>query len=217
MSVATFESVDKSNAQLIRKPLEGLVFVKRYLAADQPITKVWTSAAGLIIPAGYVHVGLTDKSAGAKWGRDVASSDTESWGKAQPSRRDITKDVTTLQIAMQETKRVTMELYVGADYSGVKADADGNLVLDKPRRPQALDWRAFVLCKDGDGADAQYWLDWLPNCQVTGMEDQAYTEGEAVLRTVTLTGYEDPTVRTAHRQIHGGPGLDIQAMGFTPV
>lgn len=216
MSFTTFESVDKSNQKLIRKPLEGLVFVKRWAEGDAPITQVYTTEGGLIIPAGYEHVGLTDKKAGAKWGRDVATSDVESWGKGEPTRRDITKDVTTLQVTMQESKRITMELHNNTDLSGVKADAAGNIVVDKPRRPQPLDWRAFVLSKDGDGADAIYWLDWLPNCQVTGMEDVTYSEEDALVRTVTFTGYEDPQVRTAHRQVWGGPGVDAVDMGFPP-
>ena len=74
---------------------------------------------------------------------------------------------------------------------------------------------AQVLAKDGDGADAIYWLDWLPMAQVTGMEDVENSESTERAYTVTMTGYEDPVVRTAHRQVWGGPGIDAIAMGFS--
>ena len=116
---------------------------------------------------------------------------------------------------MQESKRQVFELHGGVDLSAVKADTDGNIVIDKPNRPQSIDWRVFVLCKDGDGADAIYWLDWLPMAQVTGVEDVENSETAERAYTVTMTGYEDPEVRTAHRQVWGGPGLNVTGMGFT--
>lgn len=215
MSVETFESVRSPNVKNIRKALAGAVFVKRYEDADPEVTQVWTTAGGLLVPAGYEDVGVLSKSSALKLARDVNTSDVESWGFSQPSRRDITADVTTIQFTMQESKRIAMELHGGVDLSGVTPDVDGNIVVDKPQRPQALDWRVFVLCKDGDGADAIYWLDWLPNAQVTGMEDQEFSEANEKAYTVTVTGYEDPALNTAHRTIWGGPGIDPAAMGFT--
>lgn len=215
MSVQTFESVQTANVKNIRKALAGAVFVKRWAAGDAPITKVYTAASGLVVPSGYTHVGVTSKESGLKFGRDTDTADVESWGYSQPTRRDITSDVTTLQFTMQESKRSVFELYNGTDLSAVTPDTDKNIVMDKPRRPQALDWRVFVLSKDGDGPDAVYWLDWLPNAQVTGVEDQEYTEDSELAYTVTMTGFEDPDVLTAHRKVWGGPGIDTDAMGFT--
>lgn len=218
MSVETFDSVRSPNVKNIRKALAGAVFVKRYADADPAIVKVWTTAGGLLIPAGYIDVGVLSKSSAVKLARDTNTSDVESWGYSQPSRRDITSDVTTIQVTMQEAKKQAMELHGGVDLAGVTPDVDGNLVIDKPSRPQALDWRVLVLCKDGDGADAIYWLDWLPNAQVTGVEGQEYSDANELAYTVTFTGYADPTVGTAHRQIWGGPGIDhttATGTGFT--
>lgn len=214
MAVQTFDSVRDPNVKNIRKALAGAVFVKRYADADTPITKVWTVAGGLLVPAGYVDVGILSKGSAVKLARDTNTSDVESWGYTQPTRRDITSDVTTIQFSMQESKRTAMELHGGLDLSAVLPDADGNIVIDKPTRPQTLDWRVFVLSKDGDGADAIYWLDWLPNAQVTAMEDQEYSDANEKIYTVTMTGYEDPVVLTAHRTIWGGPGIDDVAMDF---
>lgn len=215
MTVATWESVQTPNVKNIRKPLAGAVFVKRWAADDTPITTVWTTADGLTIPSGYVHVGVTSKSSTLKIGRDTDSADVESWGYSQPTRRDLTRDVTTMQFTMQESKKQVFELHAGVDLAQVKSDAQNNIIIDKPKAPQALDWRVIVLSKDGDGADAVYWLDWLPNARVTGVEDQEYGEENELAYAVTLTGFEDPAVRTAHRKIWGGPGIDVVGMGFT--
>lgn len=215
MSVQTFDGARTPNVKNIRKALAGAVFVKRWASGDAPITKVYTTAGGLIIPTGYKDVGVLSKSSAVKFARDTNTADVESWGYAQPTRRDITSDITTVQFTMQESKREVFELHGGVDLSGVTPDSDKNVIIDKPGRPQSLEWRVFVLCKDGDGAKAIYWLDWLPFAQVTGMEDVENSESAERAYTVTMTGYEDPAVRTAHRQVWGGPGIDLAAMGFT--
>lgn len=215
MSIPTFDSVRNPNVKNIRKALAGAVFVKRYDDADVPITKVYTTAGGLVIPTGYKDVGVLSKGSAVKLARETNTADVESWGYGAPTRRDITNDVTTIQFSMQESKRQVFELYNSVNLSAVVPDSDKNIIIDKPRSPQTQDWRVFVLCKDGDGPDAIYWLDWLPNCQVTGFEDQENSEATEKVYTVTVTGYEDPAVRTAHRQVWGGPGIDLAAMGFS--
>lgn len=215
MSVTTFDSIRGHNTKLIRKALAGVVFAKRYAAEDEPITQVYKKTTGLVIPAGYKSVGVTSKSAAAKFARDTETAEVESWGYGDPTRQDLTKDVTSLQFTMQESKRLSFELYNSVDLSGVKADANGNIVMDKPTTPQSLDWRIFTLSRDGDGPNAIYFLKWLPNCRVTGVEDQELSDGSELAYTVTVTGFTDPTELTAVREVWGGPGLDITGMGFT--
>lgn len=213
----TFQSLDTTNNALIRKPLQGLVFAKRVEAADTEVKQVYTALGGLLLPAGYLSVGKVAKKEGVKFARDTDSSEVESWGSGQPTRRDITKDITTVQFTMQESRRIAFELYTGADLSQVKPDTDKNIVIDKPSTPQSMPYRLFVLSKDGEGAKAIYWLDWLPNATVTAVEDQTYTADDEMAYTVTMTGYEDPKYHTAHRKVWGGPGIDAAAMGFTAV
>lgn len=215
MSVASFDSIRDTNTRLIRKALAGVVFVKRYEPEDDPITQIYTTAAGLIIPPGYIDVGAISKSAAVRFARETSNSDVESWGFGEPTRRDIVRDVTTMQFTMQESKKQVFELYNSVDLSQVTADEDGNVIVDKPSRPQRLDWRAFTLSKDGDGPDSIYFLKWLPNAQVTSIEDQSWSEDSEVSYTVTMTGYEDPALKTAVREVWGGPGLDAAAMGFS--
>lgn len=214
MTVQSFDTVKNHNKLLIRKALEGSIFIKPYVETDAPITKIWTAAGGLIIPTGFVDVGLLNKKSAQKWARDTDSADTESFGYGEPTRRDITKDVSTVDFSMQESKRRVLELYNGADYSGVTADTDGNIVIDKPSRPQVRLWTLLSLSKDGDAADAIYFARIMPMCQVTKIGDQTLGEDEEVLYPVTMTGYREPAYKTAVREIWGGPGIDRAAMGF---
>lgn len=214
MSVASFDSVKDHNVLNIRKALAGALFVKRFEEDDTPITKVWSESAGLIVPADYVSVGVTAKGSPPQFGRDMQTSDVESWGHAEPTRSDVSRDVDTLQFTAQESKLIVFELYRGANYSSVTPDADGNIVLDKPSTTSTQFWRAFTLSKDGDGTDAIYWIDWLPRCSVTAVENQTLGEDTELQYTVTLTGYQDKAVSTSRRTIWGGPGLDAKDMGF---
>lgn len=217
MSVQTFDQIKGHNTKLIRKALAGAVFAKRYAPEDEPITQIYTAADGLVIPAGYESVGVTSKSSAAKFARDTETAEVESWGYGDPTRQDLIKDVTSLQFTMQESKRQVFELYNSMDLAAVKADAEGNIIMDKPSTPQALDWRIFTLSRDGDGPNAIYFLKWLPNCRVTAVEDQELSDGAELAYTVTVTGFSDPELLTAVREVWGGPGLQITDMGFTKV
>lgn len=211
--MATFAEVKGHNRSLIRKILEMSIFAKPVEDDDEEITQVWTSD-GLVVPPGYISVGLTTKDDGASWTRTQESSDVTSHGYAEPTRRDITSDVTGLSFTMQESKRQALELYHHLDLSSITTDSDGNFYFDKPPRPVQRNWRILALGKDGDGLEAIYVARWLPNAQVTENAEQAWSEGTELRYPATLTGYTDDKFHTSFREIWGGPGLDHEAMGF---
>ena len=211
--MATFNDIKGHNPKNIRKILEMAIFVKRYADADEEITSIW-DGTGLTLPAGYESVGLTTKSDGATWQRDQEVSDVTSHGYAEPTRRDILSDQTGLNFTAQEAKRTTLELDKGVDLSAVMPDANGNLVIDKPSRPQPLYWRVLAIGKDGDGPDAIYVVRWLPRAQVTENAEQNWSEESELTFPSTFSAYTDPEVGTSMREIWAGPGLDHAEMGF---
>ena len=211
--MATFNDIKGHNPKNIRKILEMAIFVKRYDDADEEITSIW-DGTGLVLPAGYESVGLTTKSDGATWQRDQEVSDVTSHGYAEPTRRDILADQTGLNFTAQEAKRTTLELDKGVDLSSVEPDANGNLVIDKPSRPQPLYWRVLAIGKDGDGPDAIYVVRWLPRAQVTENAEQNWSEESELTFPSTFSAYTDPEVGTSMREIWAGPGLDHAEMGF---
>lgn len=214
--MATYDEImDGQDRRKILKAMAGAVFVKPYDEADEQITSIHATTTGLVIPTGYENVGMLRKSEAVAWAREIDTSDVESWGYGEPTRRDRVKDETTMKFIMQESKRSVLELYNDVDYSGVTPDVDGNLVLDKPATARGREWRAFVLSKDGDGDDAIYLFRALPNCQVTDMDEQKWGDDEEIAYGVTLTGYRDPDWGTALREIWAGPGLDAVGRGFT--
>ena len=214
MPVKTFNEVKGHKGSNIRKVLEMAIFVKPEEDSDTEITQVWTAASGLVVPTGYMPVGLVTKDDGAKWSREQDMAEVESMGYSEPTRRDILKDVSGLSFTMQESKRTSMELFHGLDLSTVTTDADGNFFFDKASRPVSRKWRVLALGKDGDGPDAIYVARWLPRAQVTENGEQAWTEGDEVKYPASFSSYTDEKFGTSFREIWGGPGLDHTGMGF---
>jgi hypothetical protein len=212
--VPTFNDLQTRFQELIRKGLEGSVFVKRYVDGDDEITTLKDATGLLALPTGYTDVGYLTKDQGVQWTRDVGTSDVESHGAAEPTRRDITSDVTGLQFTMQESKRQVFELYDGQDLGGVTQDANGNVSWDKPDRPASIYYRALVLFKDGDGADAVYFAKWLPRAQVTDRGEQSWNENDELQYPVTLTAFNDGTVGSSARTLWAGPAATLTKMGF---
>lgn len=211
--MATFTEVKGHAPSNIRKPLELSIFVKPYDDEDEEITQLW-DGSGLVVPTGYVSVGLVTKDDGATWSRDQETADVTSHGYAEPTRRDITSDVSGLAFTMQESKRQAMEIYHSLDLSEITTDSNGNFYFDKASRPAQRRYRVLALGKDGDGLDAIYMARWLTNAQVTENGQQAWTEGTEVQYPATFTAYFDELMGTSLREIWGGPGLDHEAMGF---
>ena len=211
--MVTFAEVNGHNGANIRKILEMSIFVKPVEEADEEVTKVY-DATGVVVPVGYVGVGMTTKADGATWPRDQEVSEVESHGYGEATRRDWVKDVMGLSFTMQESKRQVLEIHHGMDLAGVTTDADGNFYFDKPARPASRQYRVLALGKDGDGPDAIYVARWLPRVDVTENGEQAWTEGEEIKYPVTMNGKVDAEFGTSFREIWGGPGLDHVAMGF---
>lgn len=216
--MADWESLKNHQNALIRKALEGSVFVAPYSATG--ITSVTGSDSSLnALPAGYEDVGFISDD-GAQFSRDVDSSDVTSWGSVEPTRRDITSDVTTLQIAMQETKKTTIGLYTGADMSAVTADASsGEVQVEKPDRPAAKYYRVLSVAVDLSDAGDIYVCRYLPRASVTDFDDQAFqsSDDDPILWSVTMTGYNDAASGFSERYQFGGPGWKalLGAMGFS--
>lgn len=211
----TFNELQDHFTELIRKGLEGSFFVKKYAEADAPITALKDATGLLAVPTGYEDVGVLTKDQGLQWTRSIDSSDTMSLGYSEPTRRDITSDVTGLQFTAQESKLKVFELYEGVDLTGIDQDANGNVSWDKPDRPASLYYRGLALFKDGDGADAIYFGSWLPRFQVTNRGEQSWNEGAEVQYPLTLTAYQDSAVGTSKRSLWAGPPATLTKMGFS--
>lgn len=210
----TFDSLQNHADTLIRKGLQGSIFVAPTSVTDEIATL--KDATGLLaLPAGYTDVGRITKDQGASWTRAVETSDVTSLGSATPTRTDIVSVTSGLSFTMQESKRQVFELHNGQDLSAVTYDANGNVSFDAPDRPADLYYRVLALFKDGEGADAVYFAKWLPRAKVTDTGEQSWNESNEIQYPVTLRAFVDDSVGTAVRTLWAGSPERLTAMGFT--
>src|SRR5690606_22568120 len=158
--MANYSALANKQSELIRKALDGSVFVAPR-SADK-LTNL-TDATGLLeLPEGWDDLGLLSTD-GAQFGRDVSSSEVTSWGQVGPTRSDITADTTTLSFTAQETKLLTIGMYTGADLAAIVADSTtGEVQISKPTRPKAREYQALSLAVDENEAGEIYIARYLP-------------------------------------------------------
>ncbi|MFE0021907.1 hypothetical protein [Amycolatopsis sp. NPDC059021] len=217
-ATTTYDALKKKQSALIRKALEGSIFIADYSAQLPTALTSGASADLLALPAGYEDIGWVDKADGATWSQSLDTSDVTSWGAVEPTRTDIKKETAGLKFTAQETKKRTLELYEGVNLSGVTPDATtGEVRFSRPSRPSPRHFRAFGLFVDGAGADTIYVAKLAPKATVTDKENQKWTDNDdPVGYGVTLTAKYDDAAKTAMSYFFGGPGWKalLEQMGF---
>jgi hypothetical protein len=127
--------------------------------------------------------------------------------------------VTTLQIAMQETKSATIGLYTGADMTAITADpTSGEVQIEKPATPTARFYRVLALGVDLTNDGELYVARFLPRAKVDDYDDQAFqsSDDEALLWSVTFKSFVDSSLGYSEKWLFGGPGWAAltSSMGF---
>jgi hypothetical protein len=223
--VADYEALKNKQSELIRKALEGSVFINPDLTGASAITNLTTYTAGppavidlAPLPTGYDDLGWLTND-GAAFSRDVSTSEVTSWGSVSPTRTDITSDTTTMSVTAQETKLLTIGLATGADLSAAVAALNtGEVSIAKPARPKSRHYRVLSLAVDLGDAGEIYIARFLPRAKVTGYSEQSFGGGDdPITWGVTFTGEEDSDLGYSERWIFGGAGWNalVEDMGFT--
>lgn len=195
-------------SELIRKALEGSIFVAPFTA--MPITAMTTGAGSALtaLPAGYTDVGFVEKKSAVTWSRKITTEEVMVWGDIFPARRDITKDDSQLKFSMLETKRQSLELYYGLDLSSTLANVTTKEVsFEQPSRPQTIFYRVFGLFQDGEGADATYVGRFYPRASVTDMSDQKWDDdSDPLIWDISMSAVTDTDLGYPVKHFFGGPG-----------
>lgn len=214
-----FSEIQNIQADHVRKSLQGGAFVNPNLT-DPPLLAI-TSATdkGLIDLSDSNYEGLGYLTAdGMSHSRESASSDVTSFGFTTPTRTDITNDTTTITLAAQETKLLTIGLATGSDMSAVTPKAgSGEIVIRKPQRPSPKTYRLLTLAVDLGEHGEIYIGRFFPRAKVTAFSDQVFGSGdEALLWGVTFTAQFDSTLGFSESWHFGGPGWAplLTSMGF---
>jgi hypothetical protein len=214
----TFDDVKGHNGLLVRKMLEMAVFVGDETAPD--ITTITDEDNELIIPVGYVSLGIMSKDQGAAITPSLDVSETGGYGYGQPIRRDTTARSNQLGYTMLESKRRNFEVYYGIDLSTVQAVAGtkNELSWEHPDRPDTKYWRVLCLGRDGQGTKAIYHAEYFSRMTLADVAEQTWSETDPLTWGVTMGSDTDSVAGTPQRSFWGGPGLTtslITAMGFS--
>lgn len=218
MPGSTYDAVRQHKQQLVRKMIRGSVFIAPTTA--DPITTITDATDKLLaaLPTGYEDLGILSAD-GGQYSRDVNTSDLDGWGYSQPVRSDVTSDTGQLQVACEETKKLTMGLYLGADMSSVTPATNGEISVQKPALPSSKYYRVLLLGVDTvDGAEL-YLARFMPNAKVVSFEDQNFqgSDDTALTWSVTFQAYEDSALGYSEDFLAGGPGWFnlLTDMGWT--
>ncbi len=215
-----YEALAAHKNQLIRKALSGSLFIAPESAAA--IVSLTSGATGelQVLPDGYVDAGNL-ANAGIQFKRSVDTSDVSSLGAYEPTRSDVTKDTVNFEVPLQETNKLTIALFTGADLDALVPDTTtGELIIPKPSTPSTRFWRALALAVDETDAGEIYVARFFPRAQVTDYTDQAYAKGDdPILWGVTMSAKKDSTLGYSQVDLFGGPGWKalLTDMGFAAV
>lgn len=218
VTTTTWAAIQNKKNQLIRKSLEGSVFLADY-ASDAITTLTNGTSADLVaLPTGWDDLGLLSDD-GVQFSRSVDTSNVTSWGFAEPTRSDITKDTTSGKIMCQETKLSTIGLYLGVDTTSLTATTtSGEFSIESPDIPPPIFYRLLTLSVDlGEGGEI-YIARFIPRAQVTAFDDQKQGKSDDPIGYgVTFTPTVDSVLGYAQKHIWAGPGWKalLSDMGIT--
>lgn len=218
----SFSALAKRQGELIRKPLAGIIGVAPEdleLDADFKLTTLAVGGAvELTALDDWDQLGWVSKSDGVVFSSDVETSDVESWGALEPTRSDITKDVTSAQFTCQETNKIVLEMFYNVDLSATLGDHDtGEIGFNQSIEPTTTYRRMLFLSKDGSGPKEVFIAKLMPRANVSAKSDQNWNSEDPLVHGMTITAKVDDELGYAVRHMFGGAGWKAQLvkMGFT--
>lgn len=221
----SYDALKKKQTELIRKAVDGSVFVAPISAPLITTLTTYTAATATApavidlttLPSGYSDLGwLTEDGVG--FTRDVATSDINSFGSLTPTRSDIVSDTTSLALTAQETNIVSLGLALGKDMSTVTPAANtGEVDIKKALVPSKRQYRVLALAVDRAPEGEIYMARFFPKAEVSSFGDESFSGGDsAIERPVTMVGKIDSAAGYSERWLFGGPGWHalLTKMGF---
>ena len=217
MPDTTLGALKKANTDLFFKALDAVVLVAPTTAAVPTTFTTGATAALQSLPTDYKSIGWVDKSDAYTWSRDTEMSETTSHGSTEPTRRDITSDVTGLQMTAQETSKLILELSNNIDLSSVTPTAvTGEISFNRSVSPQTRYFRLIAIAQDGAGADLRYNIIILPRAMISEYGETTWGDENIQTYPLTWSATPDPVLGFSYRQVLAGPGFRsrLESMGF---
>ena len=209
MATTTYEAELAGNQPTnMFKALGGIIFTSVMTTAI-PAAFTETTSASLtqLDTTLWTRLGLVTKGEGITFSRDINTEDEESWGYSEPTRTDISADVTSAAFTLQETKKATLEMFDFVDLSSVTADATtGEVTYNKATQAAPVYRRMIYMAVDGAGTDRRYRFKVMPRAQVVAVQDEVWSQSAATKYPVTVRATVDPVLGYAVRNVLAGPG-----------
>jgi hypothetical protein len=228
--VPSYDTLKNKQRELIRKALDGSVFVAPFADPTGDPTAVFTNLTAktgtapnevidlVALPTGWDDLGLLSTD-GVSFASDVTTSDVQSWGSVTPTRTDIVSDTTTLTVTAQETKALTIGILSGVDVASLTPNVDtGEVAFAKPTRPAGSYYRLFSLAVDLADAGEIYIGRFLPRAKKSNQGEQAFGGGDdPISYPFTFTGEVDDTLGFSEKWYFGGAGWNamLAEMGWS--
>jgi hypothetical protein len=216
--MAVFTDYKSANSDLELSALDLAIILAPY-SATMPTTLEDPATGDLVaVPDDFRFVGNFEKKAGVGLNKDTSSTDIESYGLQEPSKKIMSKQVGSIEYVPQETNRLNLEVYNQVDYSTITPSAHGGVVLPGTKRPKFVPYRAILLGVDGDDGNEvhPYWL--LPKVAVSKTDKQTLNDDGVLTYPVTLTWFRDKNFfgGVSYAQGFCGPGWEALrvAAGF---
>lgn len=192
---------------LIRKALTGSVFIAAPSVANLASLTSGGSAALAALPTGWEDLGWVTKD-GVGYGRETEQSEVTSFGSQQPTRTDQVSDLLSMTVTAQETKLLTLGLYIGVDTTGLEAAAvTGETRIAKPQFAANYHYRVLGLFIDEIEEGEIYMARYFPYAKITERGEQAMSDGDdPVTYNMTFRAEADPSTGVDAEWIFGGPG-----------
>ena len=215
----SFAALAKRQGELIRKPLAGIIAVANedFVLPPAFLLTETASATLLALDEDWEQLGWVSKSDGLTFSADTETSDVESWGALEPTRSDITRDVTSAQFTCQETNKKVLEMYYNVDLSAaVPTPLTGEIAFNQATEPATTYRRMLFLSKDGAGTKEIYIAKLMPRANVSAKSDQNWNSEDALTYGMTVQAKVDDEAGYAVRHLFGGPGWkdNLVKMGF---
>lgn len=201
---------------LVRKALEGVVFLRRKTASTTIPEAILdaTKAPIDLTSEGFWPVGVMTTD-GVTWGRDVEKAEVEAWGYGSPVRTDIIKAPKTVSFtALESDRRQLAEIVYGMDLSSVTAGANGEVVFDEPPIPSSDEYELVVLTRDGSTGTPYFRGAACPRVKLAEIDDEVWQAEEARQYPLTFDVLDDDELGTAIRHYIGGAAFDASKQGF---
>ncbi|ANH50014.1 major tail protein [Mycobacterium phage Loadrie] len=200
-----FYTIKDAQADLAIAPLNLTVLLAPY-SVTPALTLESAIDGSLEIPAGYKSVGHFQKQAGLTLGNEFDSKDIEAYGEPEPIRTIINKRTTTFDFSMYQNQRNVLELIWTQDFSDVEPSEFGGIVLEAPKVPKNIYYRAILVGLD-DRNDREVWVYWLmPKVKLDRLDNQTLNDDNVIEYKPTLKAFRDDTVGYSVAQGFAGPG-----------